>query len=333
MKITIRNNIQKCSKCGPTGREPMVITDTPRRPFEKVYMDMVGPLPTTTMGNKYILTLQDDLSKFFVCAAMPDAEAEIAARVFYNEIVTKYGIPLKLVTDIGTNFTSKLFGSVCKLLRIKKQHITPYHPQANGSLERVHRPLADYLRSFAKEDGRTVVSALHHYAGWLERQAVVWPDSTRQRKAELDKIHRSRSPTPSLSEELKSTEIPSIVVTVCRKKPQVQGHEWANCKKRLNTPHYIECGKYGHEVDPLCPGGGNRQQGCKYCKGSNHTGDNCKINGHTGNRFCVPRRQVNMGNRSYRPTGNGRKPPRDNGTIRDNRLRNQIRGTARELVC
>ncbi|GBP02002.1 hypothetical protein EVAR_104037_1 [Eumeta japonica] len=55
----------------------------------------------------------------------------------------------------------------------------------------------------------------------------------------------------------------------------------------------------------------------------------CQINGHTGNRFCVPRRQVNMGNRSqqysYRPTGNGG----DNGTIRDNRPRNQIRSTAR----
>ncbi|GBO98485.1 hypothetical protein EVAR_102541_1 [Eumeta japonica] len=36
---------------------------------------------------------------------------------------------------------------------------------------------------------------------------------------------------------------------------------------------------------------------------------------------------------SYRPTGNGGNPPRNNGTIRDNRPRNQIRGTARELVC
>ncbi|GBP04321.1 hypothetical protein EVAR_68155_1 [Eumeta japonica] len=49
---------------------------------------------------------------------------------------------------------------------------------------------------------------------------------------------------------------------------------------------------------------------------------------HTGNRFCVPRRQVNMDNRSqqysYRPTGNGGNPLRNNGTIRDNRSRNQI---------
>ncbi|GBP17391.1 hypothetical protein EVAR_102539_1 [Eumeta japonica] len=99
---------------------------------------------------------------------------------------------------------------------------------------------------------------------------------------------------------------------------------------------------------PTVPRGGNRQQGCQYCKevtiqviiaeGRQSFFCNiCKINGHTGNRFCVPRRQVNMGNRSqqysYRPTGNGGNPPRDNGTIRDNRPRNQIRGTARELVC
>lgn len=158
MLKAVKDYIRKCVKCqqnksGLLGKEPMVLTDTPRRPFEKVYMDMVGPLPTTTGGNKYILTFQDDLSKFFICAPMPDAEAETAARVFYNEIITKYGIPTKLVTDNGTNFTSKLFSSVCKLLKIKKQHITPYHPQANGSLERSHRPLAEYLRSFAREDG------------------------------------------------------------------------------------------------------------------------------------------------------------------------------------
>lgn len=158
MHQDIKDYIKGCQSCqknksGPSNKEPMVLTDTPSRPFEKIYMDMVGPLPTTTSGNKYILTFQDDLSKFFWCAPMPDAEAETVAKIFYSEIISKYGIPARLVTDNGTNFTAKLFGSVCKLLRIKKQHITPYHPQANGSLERSHRPLAEYLRSFAKEDG------------------------------------------------------------------------------------------------------------------------------------------------------------------------------------
>ncbi|GBP00086.1 Retrovirus-related Pol polyprotein from transposon 412 [Eumeta japonica] len=102
---------------------------------------------------------------------MPDAEAETAARIFYNEVITKYGIPRKLITDNGTNFTSKLFGNVCKLLKIKRQLITPYHPQANGALERSHRPLAEYLRSFAKEDGT-------NWDQWLASNARAQPHST-----------------------------------------------------------------------------------------------------------------------------------------------------------
>lgn len=91
----------------------MVSTDTPSKPFKKVYMDMVGPhLHTTTTGNQYILTFQDDLSKFFLCAPIPDAEAGTVAMGFYNEIITKYGIPGKQVTDNRTNCSSKLLGSV-----------------------------------------------------------------------------------------------------------------------------------------------------------------------------------------------------------------------------
>ena len=132
---------------------PMVITDTPLKPFDKVHMDIVGILPTTTSGNKYILTFQDDFSKFMTCAAIPDAEASTVAKVFFNDIITRFNIPKVLITDNGTNFTSKLFSEVCKMLGVKKVHISPYHPQANGSLERSHRPLGEYLRSFAKEDG------------------------------------------------------------------------------------------------------------------------------------------------------------------------------------
>lgn len=154
----VKRYVRKCGKCqrNKSARKtlmPMVLTDTPTRPFQKVYMDMVGPLPETVSGNKLILSFQDDFSKFMLCAPMPDGEARTVAKVFFKEIVSRYGVPGVLVTDNGTNFMSEVFASTCKLLGIRKLNITPYHPQANGSLERSHRPLAEYLRSFAKEDG------------------------------------------------------------------------------------------------------------------------------------------------------------------------------------
>ena len=154
----IKKYIKKCIKCqrNKSSRKtlmPMVLTDTAVRPFQKIYMDMVGPLPETTSGNKLILTVQDDFSKFMLCAPMPDGEASTVAKVFFSEVIARYGVPSILVTDNGTNFMSKVFSETCKLLGIKKLNTTPYHPQANGSLERSHRPLAEYLRSFVDEDG------------------------------------------------------------------------------------------------------------------------------------------------------------------------------------
>ena len=69
---------------------PMVLTDTPCRPFEKVYVDMVGPLPVSSSGNTLILTFQDDFSKYMTCAAMPDGEASTVARVFFDEVIAKF---------------------------------------------------------------------------------------------------------------------------------------------------------------------------------------------------------------------------------------------------
>ena len=125
---------------------PMTLTDTPKRPFDKVYMDMVGPLPISTSGNKYILTFQDDFSKYLVCVAMTDAEAQTVSKAFFNEIIAMFGTPRVLITDNGTNFMSELFSNTCELLGIRKLNITPYHPQANGSLERSHRPFEKFCR-------------------------------------------------------------------------------------------------------------------------------------------------------------------------------------------
>lgn len=156
MLCDIKNYIKKCKLCqknkqGRTFKMPMMITDTPRKPFDKTYMDIVGPLEETNQGNKYILTFEDDLTKFMDAIAIPDMEAKTVAKVFVDEIICRYRIPKILVTDQGSNFTSDMFKQVCKFLKIKKVQTTPYHPQSNGSLERSHKSLMEYLRSFNEE--------------------------------------------------------------------------------------------------------------------------------------------------------------------------------------
>ena len=78
-------------------------------------MDILRILSNTTSGNKYILTFQDDLSKFMTCVAIPGAEANTVAKIFCEQIVTRFNIPRVLVADNGINFTSKLFSETCKM--------------------------------------------------------------------------------------------------------------------------------------------------------------------------------------------------------------------------
>jgi Integrase core domain len=118
-------------------------------------MDIVGgkgSLPTTTMGNRYILTFQDDLTKFSEAIPIASQDAETIAQAFVSKVILRHGAPKSLLTDQGTNFLSNLFKSVCKALKIKKIQTTPYHPQCNGALERSHKSLAEYLRNFVNAD-------------------------------------------------------------------------------------------------------------------------------------------------------------------------------------
>jgi hypothetical protein len=88
MKQEIEEYVTKCKICqinkvlGPQREVPMEITTTANQPFEKCYLDIVGPLPETQKRNKYILTPQDELSKFLVAIPIPRQDAETVAQEF-----------------------------------------------------------------------------------------------------------------------------------------------------------------------------------------------------------------------------------------------------------
>jgi len=82
---------------------------------------------------------------------MENHEANTAAYHFVTQFVCLHGIPQSLVTDWGTEFISKIFKEVCRMLKIRQTSTITYHPQSNGSLERSHRTLGEYLRNFVEK--------------------------------------------------------------------------------------------------------------------------------------------------------------------------------------
>lgn len=153
MKSDIRMYIKKCESCQknktnfkPT-RQPMQITTTSEKPFEKLALDVVGPLPITESGNRFILTAQDDLTKYSLANAIPNHESLTIAKTL-TKTITKFGIPVSILTDQGSDFTSQLMKDLTNLFKTKHITSTPYHPQTNGSLERSHLTLKDYLKHY-----------------------------------------------------------------------------------------------------------------------------------------------------------------------------------------
>ena len=107
-------------------------------PFERVGIDVLGPLPVTSNGNRYIVMLVDHGSKWPEAFPVDKVNATVIANLLYSHVVCRYGAPCELLSDRGSNFLSRVVTKFCTLFDIKPVHTTAYHPQTNGLVERMN---------------------------------------------------------------------------------------------------------------------------------------------------------------------------------------------------
>lgn len=158
LRADVERYIKTCRECQLKKlvrlktRQPMVLTDTPGMAFEKVSMDIMGPLPTSKNGFMYILTIQDLLTKFSLAIPLRQATSAAIADAFISELICIFGAPRIILTDQGSNFTSSLLKNVARRFKVRQVKTTAYRPQSNGSVERSHQVLWEYLKQFARKD-------------------------------------------------------------------------------------------------------------------------------------------------------------------------------------
>ena len=100
-----------------------------------VCVDIMGPLPETGKGNKYVLVAADCFTKWVEAYGIPNQEAVTVAVKLVDEMFCRFSPPEQVHSDQGRQFESILLKEVCNLLQIKKTHTTPYRPQGNGMVE------------------------------------------------------------------------------------------------------------------------------------------------------------------------------------------------------
>lgn len=145
-----------CRKCEDCARRKMP-SKYPRAPLgtyivgaplERIALDILGPLPKTARGNRYILVISDYFTRWVEAFPMPDQETGTVAKILIEEFICRYGLPKELHSDQGRQFESKIFQEMCRLLAINKTRTTSYHPQSDGLVERFNRTLLGMLSQY-----------------------------------------------------------------------------------------------------------------------------------------------------------------------------------------
>jgi len=119
--------------------------------FERWAMDILGLLPVTTSGNKYILLFQEYRTKWVEGCSLPTIESKQIAKAFFELIITRYGAPDTILSDRGANFLSSLMHEIYKLLNVDKINTSSYRPQTDGMVERMNGTLTQSLSMYTNK--------------------------------------------------------------------------------------------------------------------------------------------------------------------------------------
>ncbi|GJT31064.1 putative reverse transcriptase domain-containing protein [Tanacetum coccineum] len=116
--------------------------------WEGIAMDFVTKLPRTSSGHDTIWVIVDRLTKSAHFLPMrEDYKMERLARLYLNEIVARHGVPISIISDRDSRFTSRFWQSMQEALGTRLDMSTAYHPQTDGQSERTIQTLEDMLRA------------------------------------------------------------------------------------------------------------------------------------------------------------------------------------------
>ena len=152
MRTQMMMTLQNCKKCKVyEKKDPKapLCTIATTEPMDLVHIDLVRMEVTVETKKKpvvqKILVVTNHFSQFVQAYKVKDKRAITITKCLYDNYFRHYGFPQHLLSDQGTEFCNAILNEMCIYLNIKKLCTSPYHPQTNGAVERVHQTLEQMI--------------------------------------------------------------------------------------------------------------------------------------------------------------------------------------------
>ncbi|GJW13358.1 putative reverse transcriptase domain-containing protein [Tanacetum coccineum] len=146
-----------CFKVKVEHQKPSGLLQQPEIPewkWENIIMDFINKLPRTSSGHDSIWVIVDRLTKSaHFLAIREDYKIERLTRLYINEIIARHGVPVSIISDRDSYFTSRFWQSLQKALGTRLDLSTAYHLETDGQSERIIQTLEDMLRACAIDFG------------------------------------------------------------------------------------------------------------------------------------------------------------------------------------
>lgn len=159
----IQDSIDYVKKCEPCQYHANFIHQPPEPlhptvaswPFEAWGLDLVGPItPKSSAGHSYILAATDYFSRWAEAISLREAKKENVADFIRTHIIYRYGIPHRIVTDNGKQFSNSMMDKLCEKFKFKQYKSSMYNAAANGLAEAFNKTLCNLLKKIVSKSKR-----------------------------------------------------------------------------------------------------------------------------------------------------------------------------------
>jgi hypothetical protein len=142
--------VKRCEQCqlyankarAPPALPHPVITATP---LCKWGIDVMTCNLPSINGHKYIVVAIDYFTKWVEAMPTFNNTADTAARFFFKHVISRFGVPVQLVSDHGKHFENDIFFKLSSWLGFSHKFASPYYPHSNGQVEVVNKVLKTML--------------------------------------------------------------------------------------------------------------------------------------------------------------------------------------------